>query len=114
MVTIDIKSYLSYLNKLVDGHNNFYHRCSGKKPVDADYSALNEGTNTNPKAPKFKVGDRVRITKYKNIFRKGLHQNWSRDMFVIDSVLKANLWTYKINELNGEKITKTFHEKNFY
>ena len=71
MVTIDIKSYLSYLNKLVDGHNNFYHRCIGKKPVDADYSALNEGTNTNPKAPKFKVGDRVRITKYKNIFRKG-------------------------------------------
>ena len=35
-------------------------------------------------------------------------------MFVIDSVLKANLWTYKINEVNGEKIKKTFHEKNFY
>ena len=35
-------------------------------------------------------------------------------MFVIDSVLKTNLRTYKINEVNGEKITKTFQEKNFY
>ena len=42
-----------------------------KKPIDADYSVLNEETKTNPKAPKFKVGDRVRITKCKNIFRKG-------------------------------------------
>ena len=47
----------------------------GKKPVDADYSALTEKTETNAKAPKFKNGDRVRITKYKNIFSKVYTKN---------------------------------------
>ena len=60
----------------------------GKKPVDADYSALTEKTETNPKASKFKNGDRVRITKYKNIFSKVYTKNWSNEIFAIDSVLK--------------------------
>ena len=41
-----------------------------KKPIDADYSALAEETETNLKAPKFKTSNRVRITRYKNIFSK--------------------------------------------
>ena len=45
---------------------------------------------TNPKTPKFKVNDRVRITKYKNIFSKCDDENWSREKFIIDSVLKTN------------------------
>ena len=63
------------------------------------------------KAPKFKVNDRVRITKYKNIFSKGYTKNWSREIFIIDFVLKINPWTYKIKDLNGEKITESFYEK---
>ena len=42
-----------------------------KKPIDADYSAFFKEIEINPGAPKFKVGDRVRITKDKNIFCKG-------------------------------------------
>ena len=57
------KSYLGYLNKLVDEYNNTCHCSIGKKPVDADYSALTKEIETNPKSPKFKVGDRVRMTK---------------------------------------------------
>ena len=41
---------------------------------------------TIPKAHQFKVNDRIRITKYKNIFSKGCIENWSREMFIIDSV----------------------------
>ena len=59
-----------YLNKLVYEHNNTYHRSIGKKPVDADYFALTKETEINPKSPKFKVFDSVRITKYKNILAK--------------------------------------------
>ena len=44
-----------------------------KKPIDADYSVLTEEIETNPKARKFKVGERVRTTEHKNIFSKGLH-----------------------------------------
>ena len=67
----DIKSYLSYLNKLVDQYNKIYHHSIKKKLINANYAALTEKIETNPKAPKFKVNDSVRITKYKNIFSKG-------------------------------------------
>ena len=41
-----------------------------------DYSFLCDEIETNPKSPKFKIGDRFRITKYKNIFGKGYTENW--------------------------------------
>ena len=75
---------------------------------------MNEKIHVSPKAPKFKVNDRVRITKYKNIFSKGYTENWSREIFIIDSVFKSNPWTLttlKIKDLNGEKIIGSFHEK---
>ena len=53
MTANDSKSYLSYLNKLVDQYNNTYHL------IDADYSDLTEDIETNIKAPKFKVNGRV-------------------------------------------------------
>ena len=70
---------------------------------------MTEKIETNYKAPKLKVNDRVSITKYKNIFSKG--KNWSREIFVIDSVLKTNPWTYKVKDLKGEKIIGSFFEK---
>ena len=87
------------INKLVDQYNNNYNRSIGKKPIDADYSALTEETESSHNAPKFEVGDRVGITKYKIIFSKSYTNNWSREIFVIDSVVKANPWTYKIKDL---------------
>ena len=47
------------------------------------------------KAPKFEINDRVRNFKYKNIFSKGYTENWSKEIFIIDSVLETNLWTCK-------------------
>ena len=97
-----IKYYLLYLNKLVDQYNDNYHHSITKKSINADCSVLT--VETNAEAPKFKVDDGVRITKYKNIFSKGYTKNWSRKIFIIDSVLKTNPWTYKIKDLNWEKI----------
>ena len=57
MTPNDSKSFLSYLNKLVDQYNNTYHRSINKKPINADYSALTKKNETNHKAPKFKVND---------------------------------------------------------
>ena len=74
-----------------------------EKSINANYSALTEKTETNSKAPKFKANDKVRITKYKNIFSKGYTENWSREIFIINCVLKTNTWTYRIKDLNGEK-----------
>ena len=69
-MTANNKSYLGYLNKLADKYNNTYHCSICKKPTDADYSALAEETETNPKAPTFTVGERVRITNCNNSLSK--------------------------------------------
>ena len=49
-----------------------------KRPFNADYSASCENFELNPKAPKFKVNDRVKIKKYKNTFSKDYTEHWSR------------------------------------
>ena len=60
----------------------------------------------NDKGPK--VGDHVRISKYKNIFAKA---NWSEEVFVVSKIKNTVPWTYVINDLNGEEIIGTFYEK---
>ena len=82
MTANDSKFYLPYLNTII---NNTYHCSVNKKPINAVYSALTENIESNLKATKFKVNDRVRITTYKNIFIKGYTKNWSREIFIIDS-----------------------------
>ena len=82
------------------------------KPIDVkDNTYINVDKEINNKDPKFKVGDHVRISKYKNIFAKGYMPNWSEEVFVIKKVKNIVPWTYVINDLNGEEITETFHEK---
>ena len=105
------KSYLLYSNKLVDQYNNTYHHSINKSPIKADYSALTEKIETNPKDPKFRVNSGVRIIKYKNNFSKSGTENWSREIFIFDSVLKTNPLTYKIKDLIGEKIIGSLYEK---
>ena len=103
MTANDSKSNLFYLNKLLDEYIILIIVLLARKPIDADYSALNEEIETNPKASKFKAGYRVRITKYKIIFNKGYAENWSREIYVIDSVLKTNPWAHTIKGLKWRK-----------
>ena len=78
MTAHDNKSYLSYLNKIVDQYSNTYHHSINKKPVNADYSTLPEKIETNSKAPTFKINDRVNITKCKSIFSNVYTENWKQ------------------------------------
>ena len=59
----------------------------------------------------FKVGDHVKISKYKNTFAKGYVPNWSEEVSVIKTVKNAVPWAYVIRGLNGEKIVGMFCEK---
>ena len=103
MTANDNKSYLPNLSKLVNQYKNSHHHPIIRKPINADYSTFTEKIETNPKALKFKVNDRVRITKCKNILSKEYTKNWSREILIIDSVLKTNSWAYKLAYFNGEK-----------
>ena len=54
------------------------------------------------KSARFNVGDRVRITKFKNIFAKGFTLNWSRKIFVINKINDTVPYTYNLKDLNDE------------
>ena len=72
---------------------------------------LNTTKNLIKKGPKFKVGDHVRISKYKNIFAKEYVSNWSEEVFIVNEIKNTVPWTYTISDLNGEKVIGTFYEK---
>ena len=82
------------------------------KPVDVkDNTCIDFKKEINDNDPKFKVGDHVRISKYKNIFAKGYTPNCSEKVFVIIKIKNTVPWTYVINDLSGEEIIGTFYEK---
>ena len=62
------------------------------------------------KYPKFKIGDTVRISKYKNIFARRYTPNWSEKVFLIKKVKNSVPQTYVINYLNGEETVRMFYE----
>ena len=69
------------------------------KPIDVtDDFYVEHNKDSNKKDPKFKVGDHVRISKYKNIFAKGYTPNWS-EVFVINKIKNTVPWTYAISDL---------------
>ena len=112
MTSISKNVYIDKLDDIVDEYNNTYHTTIKIKPIDVkDNTYINAGKEINNKDPKFKVGDHVRISKYKNIFAKGYMPNWSKEVFVIKKVKNTVPWTYIINDLNGEEIIGTFYEK---
>ena len=83
------------------------------KPVDVkDNTYIDFKTEVNNADPKFKVGDHVRISIYKNIFAKGYMPNWSEEIFVASKIKNTVSWTYAINDLNGEQFISTFYEKD--
>ena len=97
--------YLDQLDNIVNQYNNTYHRTIKMKSVDVkDNTYIDFKKVVNDKDPKFKIGDHVRISKYKNIFAKGYTPNWYEEVFVIKKVKDTVPWTSVINDLNGKEI----------
>ena len=83
MTPVSKNVYIDKLGDMVSEYNNTYHRIIKMKPVDVeDNTHIDFEEEVNDKDPKFKFGDHVRISKYKNIFAKGYSPNWSKDVFV--------------------------------
>ena len=112
MTSISKNVYIDKLDDIVNEYNNTYHTTIKMKSIDVkDNTYINTDKKINNKDLKFKVGHRVRISKYKNIFVKGYTPNWSEEVFVIKKAKNTVPWTYVINDLNGEEITGTIYEK---
>ena len=106
MNSISKNVYIDKLDDIVNECNNTYHRTIKIKPIDVkDNTYINIGKELNDKEPKFKVGDHVRISKYKKKFAKGYTPNWSEEIFVVIKEIKNKVpWTYAINDINDEEI----------
>ena len=107
MTSISKNLYIDKLDDIVNEYNNTKHRTTKMKPIDVkDNTYIDFDKEVNDNDPKFKVGDHVRISKYKNIFA-----NWSEEVFVIKKIKNTVPWTYVTDDLNGEETTGTFYEK---
>ena len=113
------KNYIDSLQNLVDEYNQKTHSTIKMTPIDASkfenkdkvLAILNEGVDAHDTKhhKQFKVGDRVRIYKYKPKFEKGNTPNWTDEIFIIDGVRQTNPITYKIKDLNGEPILGSYY-----
>ena len=94
MTAISKNIYFDVLDDIVNKNNNTIHRIVKIKPIDdTDYSYAKYNEDFNKKDPKFKVGDLVRITKYKNIFAEGYVLNWSEEDFDVSKIKNTVPWT---------------------
>ena len=111
MTAISKNVYIDKLDDIVNEYNNTY-RTIKMKPADVkDNTYIDFKKEVNDKGPKLKIGDYVKICKYKIIFPKGYMPNWSEEVFVIKKIKNTVPWTYVINSLNGEEIIGTFYKK---
>ena len=104
--------YLNILNDIFNEYSSAYNKTIKMKPVDVKSDSISEyNEESNEKDTKFKVGDHVRISKYRNIFAKGCAPNWSEEIFVISQITNTVPWTYVDSNLNGKEIVGSFCEK---
>ena len=111
--------YLDILPKILKQYNNTKHssikmtptEASKKKNVGTVYFNLFGNLKQLSSLPKFKVGDKVRISKYKRkLFDRGYTENCSEEVFIIDKIQYTNPITYKLKDLNNEEIKGSFYE----
>ena len=112
--------YVDILPKILTSYNNSRHRSIGMTPFQARkpenygevYFNLYGDLERDNRKPEFRVGDRVRISKYKRVtFDKGYTPNWTEEVFIIDEIQFTDPITYKIKDLNGEAIKGTFYRE---
>ena len=103
--------YYDVLDDVVDKYNNTKHITIKMKPIDVgDSNKRVYIDEPNEKDSRFKVGDRVRISKFKNIFTKRYTLNWSKEIFIVDKIDTVP-YTYNLKDLNDEEIIGKFYDR---
>ena len=106
--------YYDVLDDVVNKYNNTKHSTIKMTPIDVgDNNKRVYIDEHNEKDSRFKVGDRVRISRYKNIFAKGYTPNWSSEIFINDKINDTVPYTYNPKDLNDEEIIDSFYDKEF-
>lgn len=110
--------WIDILQKLISQYNNTKHRVIRMKPNDVNeynekyllktvYSPILPARVAIK--PKLKLGDSVRISKYKHVFEKGYTPNWTAEVFRVHKIQPTNPPTYLLIDLDGNDINGTFY-----
>ena len=103
--------YYDVLDDLVNEYNNTKHSTIKMEPIDVRDNKRVYIDEHNEKDSRFKVGDRVRISKFKNIFAKGYTPNWSKEIFIVDKINDTVPYTYNLKNLNDKEIIGSFYDR---
>ena len=114
--------WIDYIDKAMKIYNNRKHTTIKLSPIDAEKNE-NESTvrkiflkryskaNIKTPKPKYKLGDTVRIWKFKRLFDRGYHENFTTQYFKISKVLtNLPVVRYELEDILGEKIIGSFFE----
>lgn len=111
-------SYLPIIQHLVHAYNHSYHRSIKRTPSSVTatnqeqvWRTLYDHHHDDIKRPKFRVGDRVRISQVRHKLRKGYLANWSEELFTVHSVKKGIPNVYIVMDDNGDALQGTFYEQ---
>ena len=114
MTSISKNVYIDKLDELVNKYRIICHRTIKMKRVDVNSSiSIDFNKENNMEDPNFKVGENVRISKYKSIFAKGFVTNWSEEVFVAAKVKKTVYGQMLLVILKVKKLLERFAKKEF-
>ena len=96
-------------------YNNTHHRSIGMTPSQVNAKNQEEVWqrlygHDGKGVPKFRVSNRVHISKFKRLFEKGYMANWSEEMFTIHEVHPSDPPVYRLIDDLGEVLDGTFYE----
>lgn len=112
--------WIDILQELVDDYNNTKHRTIKIKPNEVNKeneryllrTIYNSDTIwSQKKRTKFKLGDLVRMSKYKHVFSKGYTPNWTTEIFKINGIQYTKPITYLLIDLDGNEIQGTVYQQ---
>ena len=112
--------YYDVLDDILNEYNNTKHSTIKMKPIDVknnnrvyidEHNEKDTTKSSSSERSRFKVGDRVRIFKFKNIFAKGYTPNWSREIFIVNKINDTVPYMYNIKDLNDEEIIGSFYDR---
>lgn len=112
--------WIDILQELVDDYNNTKHRTIKMRPNEVNKeneryllrTVYNSDTIwSQKKRTKFKLGDLVRMSKYKHVFSKGYTPNWTAEIFKINRILYTEPITYLLTDLDGNDIQGTVYQQ---
>jgi hypothetical protein len=107
--------WVDVIDELVKSYNNSFHRTIGMSPIEVNSENEDEvAKRMYPPKPKlewkYKIGDKVRITKYKHVLQKGYLPNWTEEIFTITERFPTFPVTYRVTDLSGDDIKGKFYE----